>query len=404
MKVLMVNNLYAPDFRGGAERSVQLLAEALVVGGTEVTVVCTAPAPQAATELNGVKVVRIGLANAYWPFGDATISSLRRKFWHLFDTYNPVMKARLVEVLRREQPDIVHTNNLQGISVLAWRAASVCGVPVLHTLRDYYLSCARASRFRNGRYCSSTCFACVPFCAARRYPSDVVDAVVGTGQFILDRHTELKFFPPQALRTVIANSAIAVETKRPTGRSLTFGYLGRLAPFKGVELLVRAFANRNDGGWELLIAGTGQPADVDHLQALAAKASRPDQIRFLGWTESAEFLRCVDVLVVPSLWQEPLSRAAIEAQVSGIAVVASRRGGLSEVVEDGVTGKLFDPDEDGDLVRTIESLLAHPEQARRFGDAARTRADRFRPAVVAAQYLRAYEEVLVNRSRAQTSS
>jgi glycosyltransferase involved in cell wall biosynthesis len=244
----------------------------------------------------------------------------------------------------------------------------------------------------------------VPFCAARRYPSDVVDAVVGTGQFILDRHTELKFFPPRALRKVITNPAVAVDTKRRTGRSLTFGYLGRLTPLKGVEVLIRAFAKRNDDDWQLLIAGAGAPEYVGHLQKLASKACRPAQIRFLGWTDSAEFLRCVDVVVVPSLWHEPLSRSAIEAHVSGIAVVASRRGGLSEIVEDGVTGVLFEPDEDGSLEHVIDVLLAHPDQVRLYGDAARARADRFRPDVVAAQYMRAYEEVLANRSRTQASS
>lgn len=394
MKVVMINNLYAPNVRGGAERSVQLLAEALVRAGVQVTVICADRREHAAVELNGVKVVTLATANLYWPFGDAAPTPLRRKLWHLLDVYSPIMRTRIENVLRDERPAIVHTHNLQGITVSAWQAAKSRGLPVLHTLRDYYLSCARASRFRDGRNCARTCAGCVPFCAARRRASGVVDAVAGTGRFILERHLELGFFRQAVWRTVITNPAVAVESARPSGRHLVFGYLGRLEPAKGVELLLRTFAARDDDGWELWVAGAGPPVYVEELQRQASQARRAPQIRFLGWVDGAEFLRRVDVVVVPSLWHEPLSRAAIEAQVSGVAVIATRRGGLPEIVEDESTGWLFEPDEAGALERVIERIVRQPELARRYGAAAAAAADRFRPETNAMLYVQAYESVL----------
>jgi glycosyltransferase involved in cell wall biosynthesis len=394
VKVLIVNNLYAPNVRGGAERSVQLLAEALVRDGKEVTVVTTAEHPAETLEVGGVRVVTLGVANLHWPFGDAQPSPLRRKLWHVIDIYNPLVIGRLREVIRSETPDVVHTNNLQGISVAAWRAADTVGVPVLHTLRDYYLSCARATCFRDGRNCSQTCVPCLPFCMARRALSQRVAGVVGTSRFILQRHLAAGFFRGATVRRAIVNpSPSGAEVERGRDSLTTFGYLGRIESAKGVDLLLRAFAERAAMDWQLLIAGSGPQALVEDLRRQAGGARRAEQIRFLGWTDAADFLARVDVLVVPSLWHEPLPRAAIEAQSNGVAVVGSRRGGIDEIVEDGVDGLLFEPDEPGGLSRAIDRLLGDPGLVNRLSAGAREHSRRYRPEVVASQYAEAYEEV-----------
>jgi glycosyltransferase involved in cell wall biosynthesis len=394
VKILIVNNLYAPNVRGGAERSVQLLAEALVRDGKEVTVVTTAEHPAEMIEVGGVRVVTLSIANLYWPFGDAQPSPLRRKLWHLIDIYNPLVIGRLTEVMRSERPDVVHTNNLQGISVAAWRAAESLGVPVLHTLRDYYLACARAICFRGGRNCSQTCLPCLPFFMVRRALSRRVTGVVGTSGFILQRHLAAGFFPAAIVRRTIANPSPSVD-RAERGRSslTTFGYLGRIESAKGVALILCAFAERTGTDWQLLIAGNGSQALVEDLQRQAARAERIEQIRFLGWIDATDFLGRVDVLLVPSLWHEPLPRAIIEAQSNGVAVVGSRRGGISEIVEDGVDGLLFEPDEPGGLSRAIDRLLHDSGLVSRLVAGARERSRRYRPEIIAKQYCEAYEEV-----------
>lgn len=397
MKVVIVNNLYAPNMRGGAERSVQLLAEGLVRTGVEATVVCIDEVARETAELNGVKVVTLGVANVYWPFGEASPSTLWRKLWHLVDLYNPVMERRVVEVLKTERPDIVHTNNLQGMSVAPWRAAALLRRPVLHTLRDYYLTCARATRFRDGKNCATACSECRLFCAARRRLSAGVDAVVGSSRFILAHHTTLGFFPGASIRTAIDNAAISFRPPPPPHKPMVFGCLGRLESFKGVDLVIDAFAQRDDD-WELLIAGVGPDEVVAGLKKQAAAARRPEQIRFLGWTDSDAFMRRVDVLVIPSLWNEPLSRATIEAQSNGVAVIATRRGGLPEIVDDESTGLLFEPGERGGLTQAIDRMLGDPTLARRLGEAAREAAERFRPERVVAQYAQAYADTIRTRS------
>lgn len=224
MKVLTLNNLYAPNIRGGAERSVQLLAEALVRSGVAVTVVSTDEEECDRVEVNGVNVVMLPPANLHWAFGDDSPSSLQRKLWHLVDIYNPIMRNRLAAVMRTERPDVVHTNNLQGISTAAWAAAAAEGVPVLHTLRDYYLSCARSTCFRDGRNCARACLPCMPFSTARRAASRIVEGVVGTSQYILEHHLGRGFFAHAPFRAAICNPTIAAEPAKKCGDTARENY------------------------------------------------------------------------------------------------------------------------------------------------------------------------------------
>ncbi len=398
MKVLILNTLYHPHVRGGAERSVQALAEALAAQNTEVVVISTVgPGSLASDSVNGVKVVYVPLANLYWPFDRVDRSPLQRKLWHLIDAYNPAMKAEVTRLIHQEQPSVIHTNNLQGLSIAAWHAARAARVPILHTLRDYYLTCARCSRSRNGRDCERTCWDCLPFLLARRQASACVAAVVGLSRFILDHHRELGFFANASFSAVIPNTYLpgsVAHRARSTAALLTFGYLGRLVPEKGIELLLDTFAARRDEGWELLVAGEGTDSYCQWLHQQHAKLENRDAIRFLGWVDPAEFFPQVDILVVPSLWQEPLSRVILEAFAHGIPVIGSRRGGITEQIEDGITGLLFDPDDPTALGAVIDRVLQDRTLGERLGQNALSRAGENTPECVSSKYREAYHAIL----------
>lgn len=393
MRILIVNNLYPPRVRGGAERSVQLLAEALARGGDQITVVTAAQRPAATAEIGGVKVVTLAAGRAWWLFGEARASRPWRKIQHLMDIYNPLVESAVRGVIRREMPEVVHTNNLQGLSVAVWRAARALRVPVVHTLRDYYLQCARAVCHRDGGNCGRTCAPCVPFSIARRFFSRTVAGVVGVSRFILQRHLDHGFFRHAVVREAVFNPVASVPARRRSiGPVVTFGYLGRIERIKGVEPLVRAFAERRDQRWRLLIAGTGQAHLVEHLKRQAERSPCGGQIQFLGWTDADDFLAQVDVLVVPSLWHEPLPRSALEAQARGVVVVGARRGGIGEVISDGVDGLLFEPEEPGSLARVVDRLLGRPDLLQSLARAGLRRAQRHGAQIIAREYREVFEQ------------
>ena len=398
VKILLLNTLYPPHVLGGAERSVQDLAEALAAEDIEVVVASTVGRGRASMKtVNGVKVVHLSIANLHWPFDRVVRSPLQRKLWHLIDAYNPAMKAEVARLIRQERPSIVHTNNLQGMSVAVWRAASAARTPILHTLYDYYLTCARCLRYRDGNCCERTCWGCLPFLLARRRAAASVAGVVGVSRSILDHHCDRRFFTGARFRSVIRHvcpPAVRARAADSTAPSVTFGYLGRLTPEKGVKLLLDTFAARSDGGWKLLVAGEG----IDgYRQGLARQYSRMGDrsaIHFLGWVNPAEFFTKIDILLVPSLWQEPLPRVIQEAQTHGIPIVGSRRGGIPELIEDGVTGLMFDPDDPKTLGAVIDRMLEDRSLAGRLGQNARRRARENAPERIVKEYRNAYRAVL----------
>jgi glycosyltransferase involved in cell wall biosynthesis/GT2 family glycosyltransferase len=172
------------------------------------------------------------------------------------------------------------------------------------------------------------------------------------------------------------------------------GYVGRLEPHKGVDVLLKAVATRPD--WRLELTGDGPQRSI--LEALAAELGIADRVRFLGHAGGAELAaryQAVDVVAVPSRpwpgWLEQFCRVAVEAMASGTPVVASRTGAIPDVV--GEAGVLVDPDDPVALAGGLADAL---ESARwttlRAAGLARSR--EFTWTRVAEQHLAVYREAL----------
>src|SRR6478735_8389481 len=108
MKVAFVSTLYAPNEKGGAERTVRILAESLVARGHEAVVISLAPDGVARNDvINGVKTYYVPLANIFWKQSDESRGRVARMLWHGIDAWNPVMAARVRRILQQERPDLV---------------------------------------------------------------------------------------------------------------------------------------------------------------------------------------------------------------------------------------------------------------------------------------------------------
>jgi glycosyltransferase involved in cell wall biosynthesis len=252
-------------------------------------------------------------------------------------------------------------------------------------VRDYYLVCPKGARFKDGADCASTCASCRLYSLPKKRATRHVDAVVSISRHLASHHVV-----ESPIREVIHNGYRAAGTLPPRtdAGGLQVGFLGRLFETKGIELLIDAV--RQAGSAHLYIAGSGLPGYVDGLRKLA-----PAHTTFLGTVSPKRLFEKIDVLAVPSLWHEPFGRVAIEAMAWGIPVIASRRGGLPEIVQPGVSGWLFEPDEAGSLSRFLRSL--NPETCRSMREACLERARAFLPEVITARYEKLYDRVLLRR-------
>ncbi|MGK7037806.1 glycosyltransferase [Klebsiella pneumoniae] len=151
MNIILVNTLYYPYKIGGAEVSVQILAESLIEKGHSVTVVSIHEHNERKdTEHNGVKIIYLPYSNIYWGLSLTKRNPLSKILWHLIDLYNFKIAKEFENIIMDVKPDIVHTNNLSGISCAVWQKAKKYKCRVIHTSRDYYLIHPNCKLYKNG--------------------------------------------------------------------------------------------------------------------------------------------------------------------------------------------------------------------------------------------------------------
>jgi glycosyltransferase involved in cell wall biosynthesis len=167
--------------------------------------------------------------------------------------------------------------------------------------------------------------------------------------------------------------AEAVEARRGTAkRPLTFGFFGTLADHKAPHLIVDAMQSVR-GDCRALLRGRASdfPAYSEPLLQRAAKDPRITTDGPFPHHDLADVLAAIDVLVVPSVWHENAPFVVLEARAAGLPVLASRYGGLAEIVADEVDGELFQPGDSADLARRMQRLLDEPDRLANYRAAVR---------------------------------
>lgn len=159
--------------------------------------------------------------------------------------------------------------------------------------------------------------------------------------------------------------------------------VARLIPEKGIDILIEACVSLQDLPWRLAIVGDG--VEQARLESLAASVGLAARTRFLGLRDDVEaLLQDADIYVHPCLWEEAFGLTIAEAMACGCATVASRVGGIPEIIEDGRSGVLVQRGDVAELAQALRELLTDPMRRTNLGLEARQRAvDRFdlRPAV-----------------------
>jgi glycosyltransferase involved in cell wall biosynthesis len=264
-------------------------------------------------------------------------------------TANVALLARLV---LRERPDVVLSNS-SSAHLFVMVAARLTGRPVVWHLRDIVAP-------GRGRAVLAR--------AARG-----VSAVVAISQPVAATLN--------ARRVHVVVNPVELEPTRlgakRSGERPVIGYLGRLDPEKGLDTLIRAMA---DVPAVLRVFGEARYAPVGYEEELKRLASCCGaDVRFEGRVDEPETaLSVIDVLAVPSRL-EPWGRVAAEALVAGVPVVASRSGGLPEIVRHGDDGLLVEPEDVTAWADALRVLAGDAEMRRRMSDSARAQAHRFAP-------------------------
>lgn len=222
-------------------------------------------------------------------------------------------------------------------------------------------------------------------------PGTLADRVLAVSDFVARRKMEVDLVPPDRVERVW-NSVVIEPERADAGVSTSDLHAEldvsldrpivlcacRASVNKGIDHLLRAFdvlvtSPPGPGRPVLVYAGDG-PA-LDELRELREALSSRDDIHLLGYrTDVGDLIEAASVCVVPSVWDEAFGLAALEPMARGRAVIASRTGGLPEVVVDGETGLLVPPGDEMSLTNALRTVLADETARDRWGRAGRERA------------------------------
>lgn len=396
MKILVVNNFYYPYEVGGAEESLRLQCEALIRLGQRVDVLTVAHEQSTnPIRVNGVSIHYLKTLFSSGSPLHARRSSLMRIGWQFGGFFQVGAALHTFRLLRREKYDVVYVNNLPGIGRSSVLIAKVLGIPVVAGLRDYAWICLRQSRFQQGKNCTGTCAKCRLGCSLRRSMAGYVNGIAANSTALLDTFKASRTFT-NATELVIyagAGQPQGQDKSRPSPRHtnpwLSIGVMGQIQPSKGFELFLQEMSPLlATGGIRILIAGA---VSGEYAVALRERFAS-DDVAFVGRIDRAEFFRRVDVVVIPSLWNEPLSRITYEALAYEKCVVVSSHGGQKEIIRSGVNGYVYTPG-NGELATIIRQLQDQPELIDQQEQGATNSAAEYTPESAASNLLALFESV-----------
>ncbi|NGM83574.1 glycosyltransferase family 4 protein [Paenibacillus sp. 7124] len=361
MKVGIINAYYYPEIIGGAELSVKKLAEGLVNKGLEVFVITTGE-NNVVDYIEGVKVYRLK-TNNFFRVGKYK-NPIKKVTDRLLDIYNPFNFKKINIILRKEKPNIVHTNNLYGISPIVYNAAKINSIKIVHTLRDYYILCPRVNLLnKKNEICNNPCISCQLYRGVNRYLFKNIDALTAPSQFTNRIFNDNDFF--KHINSYTIHNAIEIDYKEleetrlyrinKKRDSLRFVYLGALSKHKGIIELINSFSKIENDSVSLEIAGEGNLRGF--IQGEAKKDNRIKLHRFLNEKEKKNLLLDSDILVIPSMWYEPFGRVVIEAYKYGLPVIGSNLGGIPEIIDNYSTGVIFNPESEDSLINAFNYFI-----------------------------------------------
>ena len=424
MKIAYVVHQFFPRHITGTETYTFELAKSMQERGYEVSVLCYEHStfkgvPRKGVlhdEYNGLPVTRFCYDSRKW------------KEPALYEYYNPEFGEMSLDFFGKEKPDVVHFTHNSLLSTSLIDSAEQLGLPIMLTLTDFWYICPSMQLIRgDGKPCKGPdddlpCIDCYYLASGsditaplrrlfperlRKKAEDIREAIrkkiiltlAGKDRFtkaVLDRpdflkekmsHFDVVIAPTIFLRDTFVkagydedrfrvinfgiNLGLLAGIEKKKAPRLRVGFVGTLREHKGPHLLLEALRKLERDDIEVAIYGSEKqfPEYAARLRALAGDDRR---VRFCGTfprEDIGRVLANMDVLVMPSMWHENSPLMLLYALASRTPVITSDSGGLSEFIEDGVNGLLFEKGSVSALAARVERLASDRDFARRLSEA-----------------------------------
>jgi glycosyltransferase involved in cell wall biosynthesis len=400
----MLTDFYPPII-GGMEIHVQNLSTELAARGHSVAVATLWHKGLAEFELD--RQVRVHRIRGTVQRMKKLFSDQSRRFAPPFP--DPEIIWRLRNIIQRERPDIVHAHNWLVYSFIPLRRWS--GAKLVYTLHDYSLVCVKKDYMYQGAPCSGPNLRKCLFCSINHFGflRGLITVITKRLMTISD-HAAIDMFLPVSQAVAEGNKLVGnglpyrvipnfltddfYESRSiadthlaelPAGDYLLF--VGDLLRDKGIEILLRAYT------------GLSNPPPLVLLGRKTSETPEefPQNVHYLGsWPHEAiiEAWRRCSIALVPSIWPEPFGIVAIEAMASGKPLIASRIGGLPDLVVDNETGFLVTPGDPVALRLALQRLLMDGDLRERMGRAGKNKVIQFQARTVVPLIEQIYQKLI----------
>ena len=298
------------------------------------------------------------------------VNKPKRDYLYSDKFYDEEMDTLFKAYLQEVNPDVVHFGHLSHLSTNLIKIVKDFNIPIVYTIHDFWLFCVKGQMInQNGVICEKpsieNCTKCSNYVVTRdevgastEHMREMIDMI---DVFISPSHTLRDFFITQGvddkkikyLKYGFNTQKIQYNKKVFTSNSkINFGFMGRVIPTKGVQVLVDTF-KRLPNEKLSIYGGIGVQKRFLETENICFKGSYDNNT-------INQVLEDIDVLIVPSIWYENAPLVIQEAFLAGIPVITSNIGGMSELVEDGVSGFTFEVGNSQDLEKIIRKISDNP--------------------------------------------
>ncbi len=419
--ICLINSLYEPYSKGGAEKISEMVARGFMDRGDDVFVITSGKfsfkksiVPEI-DFVDGVKVYRFYPLNIFSFINIDKKHIALRAIWHFFDIFNLHSEWMAKRILRKERPDLVLTHNLKGLGYFIPRAIKVLGFKYIHTLHDVQLSVLSGLIIKGKENnLENTIFLRKWYEWICRRLFSWPDVVISPSRWLMEFYKEKGFFskskrvvmpnpvliPDQVMssRTPIrdqngkkchsgldpestidsndkkCHSGLDPESSmdsdlRQNDKGLNFLFVGQVEEHKGILFLIRAFKNLEGRDIRLIIVGDGSAMDEAKIEA-----GGDGRIRFYGkleYKKLSELYAQANITVVPSLCYENSPTVIYESFACGRPVLAADIGGVAELVKEGENGFIFEAGNEESLLEKMGSVIENKKDLGHMGQRGR---------------------------------
>lgn len=292
--------------------------------------------------------------------------------------YNPDAARKLEKLIQAEKPDIAHLHNIaHQMSPAIINVLKKHNIPIIQTLHDYKLICPNYKLFSQGEVCykckgqkfyNCTYRKCLKNSRAKSFLAMLeaywhnlilktyakVDLFIAPSRFMRD--ICVNFGVPENKIKVLHNPIDIEKSEENQNIEDYLLYFGRISSEKGIDVLIKAMQIlRKD--IKLKIVGDGP--DLEKYKTQVKKLNSENKIIFLGpkyERELEELIEKAKAIIIPSIWPENMPYSLLESMAKGKTIIASRIGGLPELIKDNINGFLFKAGNVHDLKAKIDEL------------------------------------------------